>query len=245
MSEKIQIYLNSKRANKYIDNNTSNCIFFLPRVNIKKNNNITISVLSMQLPYSFYNINYTNNKLTYVVNGVINTVYITPSNYNVNSLKDHIITLIGSDTFNIIYSASSNKFTFTNIINDFTLLHTNSNCFELLGLSEVDHFSVNRVLVSDLVCNLFTIRNIHIVSDNFILNNIDSFNPNNSNILASVPVNTIYNGVISYTNDHNVYSEINDVTNLTHLHIKLTDQDGDIINLNGTHFSITLLLTIK
>jgi hypothetical protein len=60
-----------------------------------------------------------------------------------------------------------------------------------------------------------------------------------------VPVNTIYNGVISYTNDHNVYSEINDVTNLTHLHIKLTDQDGDIINLNGTHFSITLLLTIK
>ena len=66
MSEKIQIYLNSKRANKYIDNNTSNCIFFLPRVNIKKNNNITISVLSMQLPYSFYNINYTNNKLVYL-----------------------------------------------------------------------------------------------------------------------------------------------------------------------------------
>lgn len=243
MSEKIQIYLNSKRANKYINNQTSDCIFFLPQLNIKKPKNITISVLSAQLPYSFYNINNTNNKLVYKINEIVNTVYFTVSNYNVNSLKDHIVTLLGSD-FNIIYSASANKFTISNTSFDFTLLES-SNCFELLGLSESDHTSISRILISDLVCNLFTIRNIQIASENFILNNIDSFNPNNSNILASIPINTIYNGIIGYNNDHNVYSEINSVNNLTQLHIKLTDQDGDLIDLNGTHFSITLLLTIK
>jgi hypothetical protein len=93
--------------------------------------------------------------------------------------------------------------------------------------------------------NLFTIRNLHITSNNFILNNVDSYNPNNSNILASIPINTLFNGVITYTNNHDIYSEINNVRNLSNLHIRITDQDGDIIELNGVHWSITLLLTIK
>lgn len=249
--ENIQIYLNSKRANRYADNNqgkimTSDCIFHLPHINVKKTKHVSITVLHAQIPGSFYNVNDTNNKLIYSIGGGnLQTVYFENSNYNVNTLISHIKSLLPE--FNVTYKASSNKFTFT-YTTDFTFSN-NSTCFELLGFSENDHVShiINNdsILISDNVVNLFTIRTLHITSENFILNNIDSFNPNNANILASIPINTGFNGIISYQNIHDVHSEIHNTRNLTNLHIKITDQDGRRIDLNGAHWSITLMITVN
>ena len=78
-----------------------------------------------------------------------------------------------------------------------------------------------------------------------MLNNIEASEHNKSNIICAIPINVSYNSIISYSNPHNIYSEINSISNLTHLHIKITDQDGDTIDLNGCHFSMSLLLTIN
>lgn len=242
--EKIQIYLNSKRANRYVNNQVADCVFHLPPINIKRARNVTISVVNAQIPSSFYNVNSTNDKLVYNINGgITQTVTLTHSNYNINTLKAHIISLLGSN-FIITYSSASNKLTIVHDTYDFEF-EDSTTCFELLGLSEKDHSSVSRTIISDNVVNMFTIRNLQIASDNFILNNIDSYNPNNSNILCAIPVTSSYNGVISYSNSDNIYSEIENTRNLTNLHIKITDQDGDIIELNNAHWSITLLLNIK
>jgi hypothetical protein len=201
-------------------------------------------VLHAQIPGSYYNINHSNNKLVYSIDGnPLQTVYFTPSNYNINTLMVHIESLIEIN-FDITYSTSSNKITITHNTNDFEL-DDSSTCFELLGFSHTDHESTSQILISDNVINLFNIRTLQICSDNFILNNIDSFNPNNSNILASIPITSSFNSIISYSNPHDVHSEINNTRNLTNLHIKITDQDGNIIELNNAHWSITLLLSIK
>ena len=245
MTEKIQILLNSKRANKYINNNTSDCVFFLPNINIKKYKNIKIAVNTAQLPYSFYNVNSTNDKLVYNVNsGPTQTIYLTHQNYNVNTLKTELLLHLGND-FSITYSNSKNKFTFSHSTYDFEF-EAFSNCFELLGFDdETDNSSSSRILESANSVNLFTIRNIYITSDNFILNNINSYTPKQSNILCSIPISSMMNSIISYSNVFNIDSEINHVTNLSHLHIKLTDQDGDLIELNKCHWSMTLILYIN
>lgn len=244
MTENIQIYLNSKKANKYINSYTSDCIFHLPHIHVSKTKKVSISVLHAQIPGSYYNINSTNNKLVYSINdGSIQTVLLQPSNYNVNTLITHIESLLEVE-FDITYSVSSNKLTITHNTYDFKL-DDSSTCFELLGFSSMNHESVLQTLVSDNVVNLFTIRTLQICSDNFILNNIDSFNPNNSNILASIPITSSFNSIISYSNPHDVHSEINNTRNLTNLHIKITDQDSNVIELNNAHWSITLLLSIK
>ena len=240
--EKIQIYLNSKRANKYL-NDTADCIFHLPIINIKKADSVAIMVLHAQIPYSFYNVNETNDRLVYKINGDIHTIYFLHSNYNINNLKEHISGLLGPN-FTISYFSASNKLTFRNSVDEFEFVDS-STCFELIGMSDKNHHSEGRILISDIVINLFTVRNLHIASNNFILNNVDSYNPNKSNILSSIPISSNYNGIISYSNIHDVSSEINSAINLTHLHIMITNQDGDIVNLNGAHWSITLLITIK
>ena len=244
--ENIQIYLNSKRANKYINSQTSDCIFHLPHINVSKSKQISISVLHAQIPGSYYNINHSNNKLVYKITDTFyQTVYLEPSNYNINTLISHIKSLINVD-INISYSVSSNKLTITNNSGaTFFIIGKESTCLELLGFSAKEHTSVNDILISDNVVNLFLIRTLQICSDNFILNNIDIYNPNNSNILASIPITSSFNSIISYNNSHDVHSEINNTRNLTNLHIKLTDQDANTIELNGAHWSITLLLTIK
>ena len=78
-----------------------------------------------------------------------------------------------------------------------------------------------------------------------MLNNVNSSTPNNSSILCSLPISTSQGSIISYSNIFNVTNEVHNTSNLTLLHIKLTDQDGDILDLNGCHFSLTLQLDIS
>lgn len=246
MKKKIQIYLNSKRANKYINNTTANCIFHLPFIHtpINKKHSVSISVLSAQIPCSYYNVNENNNKLIYSVNnGGLIHIDIDPRNYNINTLitelKSHM------NGFQITYNNMTGKLLFEHHTHD-TKFHSESTCFEILGFSNKDHVSTfGTTIESDIVVNLYTVQMIQIASDNFILDNIDSYNPNNSNILQSLPVTSAFGSIIHYSNLHDLQSEINSTRNLTNLHIMLLNQNDEVIQLNGSHWSIVLLLTIE
>ena len=115
----------------------------------------------------------------------------------------------------------------------------------MIGFTDnMTYVSVSKTLKSTISINLFTIRNILISSSNFILNNINSIKPNDTSILCSIPINSASGSIISYTNNFNVSNDVYNTSNLTLLHIKSTDQDGAVLDLNGCHFSITLQLDI-
>ena len=244
MNETINLFLNSKTANKYIDNNTSDCIFYMPVIQIPKHRKVYCSVQIAMVPHSFYNINSTNNTLKYTINGGgEQTLNITVGNYNVNTLMTFITSSISNLT--ITYSSSTNKLTFTHSLYDFTFEST-STCFEAIGFTDgYTYSSTSSVLTSDISLNLFTTRNIYVCSDNFQINNINNSTPNKTNILCSIPIDASHHSMISYSNVYGVRNMIHHVYNLTQLHIKLTDQDGNVLNLNGCHWSITLLLEIE
>ncbi len=240
----ICIFLNSQTANSYINGSTSECMFVLPSLVIPKRSKMSISCQTASIPYSFYNCDDFNNKLSFIQNSITYNVVIPQGNYNVNTLITALKTLMGVN-FNIIYNSLDNTYTFTNTLYEFSLL-SSSSCFEMLGFKTgITITSVSKTLKSKLSINLFTIRNIYISSNNFILNNVNNSTPNNSSILCSVPIQSSSGSIITYSNIFNVYNEVHNVSNLTLLHIKLTDQDGDILDLNGCHFSLTLQLDIS
>ena len=72
--ESIQLYLNSNIADKYFDNQISNCKYILPLIEIPDGFHIYLSVVNCQIPYSFYNINSSNNKLIYQLFEIVNNV---------------------------------------------------------------------------------------------------------------------------------------------------------------------------
>ena len=175
---------------------------------------------------------------------IVYNAVIPQGNYNVLTLATALKTIMGAN-FSIVYNSLSNTYTFTNLINPFKILST-SKCYEILGFKDgADYLPTNNSITSNISINMFTIRNIYVSSNNFILNNVNSSTPNNSSILCSIPIQSSANSIITYINNFNTYNEVHSLHNLTLLHLKLTDQDGDILDLNGVHWSCTLQFDIS
>jgi hypothetical protein len=244
MSEVIEIYLNSKSADKYYNNMISDAMFSLPNIVIGKNEKAYVSVKNCVIPRSFYNVNDTNSILNYSIDSIDYTRTLTKGNYNVITLKTHLTELFNilGHTIVITYNTKTNTFLFTSTSGEFTFKST-SNCFELLGfLDNDDYSSTNYILESRIGVNLFTVKNIYVTSDNFILNNIDSNNHNKSNIICSIPVKGVANSILFY--EDNTKHLVHNVENLTTLRIMLTDENSNMIDFNNIHYSITLEITI-
>lgn len=241
--ESLCIFLNSKKASRYVNNYTSECIFVIPPLTISKRSKINVSFQTASIPYSFFNCDDFNNVFNIRVNSVDYNYTIPQGNYNINTLITALKLLVGVN-FTIVYNVSDNSLTFTHTLYDFQLINT-STCFEMLGFkSNVSYSSTSRILKSDISINLFTIRNILVSSNNFILNNINSSDVHNSNIICSIPINSSSGGIISYSNIFNVSNDVYNLSNITLLHLKLCDQDGLILDLNGCHWSLTLQIDI-
>ena len=249
----IEIYLNSKNANSFPSEYTSDAVFHIPNIEIAKNEKAYVSVKNAVFSYSWYNINYTNNILNYQVNNLNYSINLTRGNYNANTLKEHLLNLLttqiyphGHDShFTLSYNIKTNKYLFSHQQPEFGFYKT-STCFELLGFSELtDKTSINQTLESDQMINLFPIRQIYITSKNFILNNINHATASNANIISSINVSGNPYSILSYNDTSNNNHLIHNLNNINNLNITITDQDGDLINFNGSHWSLTLTLTIK
>jgi hypothetical protein len=258
-SESLEIYLNSKTANQYLDDNVADCIFNIPNIEIDiLKEDVYVGVRNAVVPYSWYVVNSTNNKLDLTINGSSYSISIPLGNYNVNTLATQIKTELdilqtphGHDgDLTITYLAKLNKYYFFHSHHQFSFLST-STCFELLGFKDGNTYiasalpfqTLKHELTSTIGINLFVVRAIYVNSNNFILQNINSSTPSNASILASISTTGNPNSIIHYENTTSKH-KIHHLNNISNLHIKLTDQDGDILELNNINWSMVLEITI-
>ena len=67
----IQIYLNSNDCIQYLnDSKCSHLVFSIPLIQRDLNTNILLSVIQCTIPYSFYQINDTNNEIKYIIHNL-------------------------------------------------------------------------------------------------------------------------------------------------------------------------------
>lgn len=239
-----QIHLNSRHADSYNNNSISDCNFYIQTVDVPNDHQIFVSIQQANICYSFYNINASNNYLKYGFNNdqVLRTLTIEPGNYTSYSLLDYL----NQHLYNITvqYNATSNKYIFTGL-SDFTFYYQSfifSPCFTILGFTMVDQLSNQKVLTSNICSNLSTIRCICIASnlstDNFAKNSV-----NNKTILCSIPVNVSPFSIIIYQNITGFKTNLFN-NSLSYVNLKLIDQDGMLIDLNGCHWSCTLQIDL-
>ena len=238
MSESFQIYLNSTNADSVSDYSYN---FILPNLEIADGNYIYLSVQYANIPYSFYNINSTNNVLNYTLNSVNYTITITSGNYNITQLISSLKLLLAG--FTISYNSITNKITFSHATYNFSFL-ASSTCHEILGfVKNTTYVSSNLSLISKNCVSLIPIKCINIVS-NLLTYNINKSNPNNQSILCCIPVITQPNSIIEYKNNNNFRSNLF-INQISDIKIKLTDQNNNALDLNGLDFFITIQLDIE
>lgn len=192
---------------------------------------LVVGLTNLTMPNSMYNIVDGKNTIT-----ISNNDYtIAAGNYSAEDLVTAIntqITAIGSVSFDDI----DNNFTFTFssplIINSTTMERPLGLAGQLPLESAVSSYTATNI------CDLGGTTNIYIRIRNLTMNNLDSRGRTN-NIIASIVNNTNYGGYIFFVPPEVLYYQITEQT-IGHLDIELTDQEGELVNLNGANFNITL-----
>ena len=90
--QSICLFLNSQTANSYVNGYSSECMFVLPSLVIPKKSKISISVQTASIPYSFFNCDDFNFKLSYIENAITYNKIIPQGNYNVLTLANALKT---------------------------------------------------------------------------------------------------------------------------------------------------------
>ena len=238
MGESYQIYLNSKYADTA---NNDTYKFQLNTLSIEEGYYIYLSVQNVSIPYSFYNVNESNNKIEYILNSQLYTIYINSSNYNINQFIEYLSSTMTD--FTITYSSRTNKITFIHNAFNFTLL-SSSTCYKILGFKENINYTSNNYSLTSINCvNMMTVNSIFVLS-NLMTYNISSSLPNSQNVLCQVLVNSPPNSIIHYSNTNHFRTNLF-INRLTNINLKLVDEYNNAINLNGLNFIVTLQLDIE
>ena len=224
----LQIHLNTSDAKKLNGSFNSFLEFNLPLVQRESYYTIYISLAHANIPYSFYAINETNNKLQYNIisfdNQTLETysVILTPGNYTSTTIILELQHLLGPN-FIITYSEITNKLTFKHITNNFIFVYSNNSILKVLGFDITYNlfYSLNRTLTPLYMLNLYTIRCL-CINTTFITENLMSNTNLNSSILCTIPINTTPFTLINYINliDHKCNLDSNVFNNII---IKITD----------------------
>jgi hypothetical protein len=244
-----QIFLNSSQATQYNNSSQKSFLTFSLKdvISLDKNNlEVRISLVNAQLPYSFYQINSTNNKFYLYYNGTTETIYFPYGNYNVNTFMAQWNYTV-SPTLNLSYSTVTNKFTFTSTIGlTFNIWDDINSIFPIIGLVKGTYYITNSSTFTAPFCfNFNGLPRINILSTNLNLHNVDSFNGGQNSVIASVPINCYPGGIILYNNYTNTKNIVNQ-EELQNFGIEIRDDFENLIDFNNQDWTMTFQIdTVK
>lgn len=241
--QSFQVYLSSTQADRLGANN-SDATFRLPMIEIPSGCHIWLSVQSAVIPVSFYNINSTNNALTYsfTSDNIPHSIVLINGNYSALTLTTLLNQELNVLGFTVSYNRTTNKLSFSHSVYNFSFSNS-STCFSLLGLSSISQTSVNRVLTSDFVVNVAPIRAFQIAIPHINTGNISKTKTQCQNILCQIPITLQSNGIVTYLNTTNISSNLY-VNYLHELQIQILDQNSVLVDLNGVEWSVVIQFDI-
>lgn len=197
---------------------------------------ILIGLTNLTIPNSIFNFTTNNNTITFT-QGSTQAVSVSVGNYSASTLVTALNTAITAAGLNITVSFDEENalFTFTGG-SAFTI--DSATMSRQLGLNNQLPTASGTTYTATQVCDFAGATNLYIRIRNVSMNNLDS-RGKTSNIIASIVNNVNYGDYIFYTPPEVLYFMINE-QQLSHIDIEITDQEGNIINLNGATFNLTL-----
>lgn len=200
-----------------------------------------ISVVSAELPYSFYNISSNlDNNILYYDDTEMN---LGSSNYDVNRLTTVLNTGLPLD---VTWSKYTFKITFTNNTASTVTLKF-SECEKLaqvLGFQPTDLTIVaGNSSSSSGIIDLATIHSIFIKS-NISTGNVLSTRLGNSSILQKVSCDVNFGGIIYQNSDDHMQRTLTTANIIDSINLKLTDQNNITLDMNGVNYELAILFSI-
>ena len=240
------LFLDSGSAESGSSGNFS--VYYNPPIELDINKTYELALISADLWYSWHNIKASNNKFRYSNNSGTNwyNLTLTPGAYNVTDINTEIKRLIkanGHEPDNVTitpnYNTLKSRLTLANGYQvDFTDATIPSNLRVVLGFKS-KLINANGDHDSDNPVNITTINTVQIRCD---LISSSYINGSSTDIVHSFSP-TVPPGYLLNIQPRNlIYLPINRKSIINSITIRITDQSGNNINLNGerTTFYISL-----
>jgi hypothetical protein len=235
------ITLNSSDAIQNNGSKLSDVIFNFTDI-LKKEAGIfysTISLVSCEIPVSFFNVNINNYRLYYSVDSVLYNLSIAEGNYNATSF----ITVFqyafaaGLHGKTIILSLNRLNGFFTFYVSGFALqlIHTNSTIYEVLGLLALTNYTITSKQIAPFMANFLGVKKIKVNSSALSNNGFDSNSLGSSHLLQTISVNQPAFGLITFQNQATNYSKLK-ARLINEIDILMLDENGAKIDYNGVHY---------
>jgi len=209
-------------------------------------NYIYIKLLNAVIPVSWYNVNENNNTLIVILNSIQTyTINLRFGNYSGLSLASTIQTTLNISGLSVSFDEITSKITFSYSL---PLYISNCSILETIGFSQptlatFDVISNKYILIGNQPVNLQQISHISIVLPNMSTNSFFLSKSNIDNLLCCIPVNAPPMSNLVYVNQDDLI--INTEKNeFRQLHLQITDQQGNNVNLNGIPFYLNFLFKI-
>jgi len=208
---------------------------------------VYLSVPYVSLPTSFYNIDYTNNRLDVIINEVSTSYIFKPGNYNSTTFMYQFKILLGSE-WDITLDKITNCFTVINSVNalvTFSFL-SSSTISSVMGFSSTINSEStlggnSAYITLPRTCNFLSIPRIHLRCKELASTSCLVSKNCDSDILVSIPNDSTQNSKIVYKNFMDSSTHL-DIPFLQSLTINFTDEQNNLINFNGisSYFEIQL-----
>lgn len=216
---------------------------------------VTARLKQILIPNIFNNIRFEpfsdrNSTFQYQTNGATNFFNIVDGFYTLTQLINSIEALLSGINITLTFSETTGKITLTNAgVVDFTVIGSDNNIInntmaDVLGIGASD------VIVAAATStifpnkpNLYNYTNVYIASSR-ISNGFNMIDPNGRHpVLASVPINVPYGGIVTYepTEQHDIEFVID--TNIEDIDISLVNHNGEIIPMDSNHHIHVLIET--
>ena len=258
----IVLHLNSAFASAQLSTGlTTNFIYNLKEsVEVPNHEMCQVSLYSATIPYSFYNVNSTNNQFRVTMNDgddeKTSTMTIPKGNYTATSLKDKFISVVKASTepliaslvFDIEYDRVTFKYNMkqTNVVEYLKVnFITSGDIFGFANNTDIDFDPLGNATVVGSKCADLSdsVRGLYIRQNLTSKSTLDNETGTFSNILARIPIETNPGGIIFYNPHNSIHRSNTWLHSISSVGIKLTNDTNAPIDLNGLHFSVSLLVS--
>lgn len=249
------ITINSANAVKLNGDNLSNIIFnFQDVVKTLQETTNTISLQSVEMPFSIYNVDYLRNKIALritLANGNTSTatLTLTEGNYNANTFRTEVIgKFLATTTYEILMELSSTTGVYnltpkTNALLSITILLSGTTCNKVIGLKQDTTFPFNLTAPSNFnfPANFLGVKKLSLYSDALAGNNIDSRSLGENTLINTISVNAPAWGLITY-NNASLNESILRNNFINRIDLQIRDEDGLLVDFNNTDYEMTFIL---
>ena len=245
------LHIRSKDATQLQDGyNTDFSVQLQQAVSCTQEQEIHISLSSLEMPYSFYNISAAleNNKLVFNLGIADETVIIPDGFYDIDQLvkafNDNADFL---DAFTMTYNDITGKITINNYISsNATIKWELSNVNKELGWSENQSnqaINAGTSISSPFVVNLATVHSLYI-KGNFSSTNVQSTRQGSSATIQKVSCDVNSQGIIYLNNSDHIQTTITSSNVIDLIKIRITDQNDRLIQLNNCNYEMSMMFQI-